>query len=74
MYMRCTVEPLAKRLRCRVLGHRWEMITGTVGDPRAITTYYQCKHCHARRVEQIGQALPPVELEWLTWHARKVVP
>lgn len=71
MFMRCKVEPLRRSLRCRLLGHRWAAVGGSVGNPHAVTTYEQCA-CKARRVTQKGSVYQPVDWEWLNWHSRKV--
>jgi hypothetical protein len=45
--------------------HRWKL-----EKSNSITSYYSCKDCTARFVNQSGQGYQPVDWEWIT-HNRK---
>lgn len=72
MRMRCTVEPLHRKRRCRLVKHKWAPMGGSVGDTIAVTSYSECVHCGARRVVQQGSGYRPVDWQWLCWNAREV--
>lgn len=66
-----TVLPARRHLRCALLGHKWQVRGGSIGNPVAFTQYSECTRCQARRVVQRGNGYQPVDWEWLAWHSRK---